>query len=122
MPKIRVAAPLFCPTIKGVIGETIKPRTIEDGQNRDIFGPAIWAAGQSRAIRPVFTEKSLFRAFAGLAIRPLFTPSFTNVAGTSGQWLRNAKFQSQRRAAPGNNAIAHGADSSAQKEAKPPRN
>jgi hypothetical protein len=37
MSEIRVAAPLFCPTMHGVIGETVKRRNAQDVQNRDIF-------------------------------------------------------------------------------------
>src|SRR4051812_7171355 len=37
MSEIRVAAPLFCRTMHGVIGETVKRRNTQDVQNRDIF-------------------------------------------------------------------------------------
>jgi hypothetical protein len=37
MSKIRVAAPLFCPTMHGVIGETVKRRNVQDVQNGDIL-------------------------------------------------------------------------------------
>src|SRR4051812_48300668 len=37
--EIRVAAPLFCPTMQGVIGETVKRRNVQDAQNRDFLPP-----------------------------------------------------------------------------------
>jgi hypothetical protein len=62
MSEIRVAAPLFCPTMDGVIGETVKPRDFEDGQNRDIFGPRFGSQqSQGRFCRSLI-EKWAFRA------------------------------------------------------------
>jgi hypothetical protein len=49
MSEIRVAAPFVLPTMNGVIGETVKPRDFEYGQNRGIFGRDL-TAGNRRAI------------------------------------------------------------------------
>jgi hypothetical protein len=82
MPKIRVAAPLFCPTIQGVIGETVKRRTIEDGQNRDIFAPRFGQPDNRGAIRSFLLRNRYFERFAGTAIgRCLIPPLPTGQGG-----------------------------------------
>jgi hypothetical protein len=51
MSEIRVAAPLFCPTMHGVIGKTVKRGNVQDVQYRDIFARDA-LDGNPRAILP----------------------------------------------------------------------
>jgi hypothetical protein len=55
--KIRVAAPFVCPTMQGVVRETVKPRTSK-GVKMETFCPTIRVAGQSPDHTFVFPSKT----------------------------------------------------------------
>jgi hypothetical protein len=105
MSEIRVAAPLFCPTMHGVIGETVKPGDFEYGQNRGIFGHDL-AAGNRGAISAAgLVEKWASQAARLYGNRPSLIPHLPMWQGSRAR--RQVPEPRQAGSSQQNAAIAH---------------